>query len=151
MSLTSILGAWHTSNFFVSEVVRASIIVCVSLFKLRMLCCSSKCPFLYLCWLMSKNFKLISDFVVNSGNNSEILMVGVVGERAKRARHYQGCTNSSWCSKCIYTYVWRYVWHNSTACHVYVMWAEIGHSHFLYVPAISNVITLEMAPALKMF
>ena len=30
---------------------------------------------------------------------------------------------------------------NSSACHVYVMWAELGHLHFLYVPAVSNVIT----------
>ena len=30
---------------------------------------------------------------------------------------------------------------NSSACHVYVMWAELGHSHFLYVPAVSNVVT----------
>ena len=40
----------------------------------------------------------------------------------------------------IYMYVWRYVCHSS-ACHVYVMWAELGHSHFLYVPAVSNVVT----------
>ena len=33
------------------------------------------------------------------------------------------------------------MWHNSSACHVYVMWAELGHSHFLYVPAVSNVAT----------
>ena len=26
----------------------------------------------------------------------------LVGERAKRAGHYQGCTNSSWCGICIY-------------------------------------------------
>ena len=25
--------------------------------------------------------------------------------------------------------------------HVYVMWAELSHSHFLYVPAVSNVVT----------
>ena len=31
--------------------------------------------------------------------------------------------------------------HNSSACHVYVMWTELGHSHFLYVPGISNVVT----------
>ena len=31
--------------------------------------------------------------------------------------------------------------HNSSACHVYVMWAELGSSHFLYVPAILNVVT----------
>ena len=38
-------------------------------------------------------------------------------------------------------WVWRYVCHNSSACCVYVMWAEVGHSHFLYVPAIYNVVT----------
>ena len=38
-------------------------------------------------------------------------------------------------------YVWRYACHNSRACHVYVMWAELGHSHFLYMPAILNVVT----------
>ena len=38
-------------------------------------------------------------------------------------------------------YVWRYVCHNSSACHVYEMCAELGHSHFLYVPAVSNVVT----------
>ena len=31
---------------------------------------------------------------------------------------------------CIYIYVWRYVCHNSSACHAYVMWAELGHCHF---------------------
>ena len=31
--------------------------------------------------------------------------------------------------------------HNSSTCHAYVMWAEIGHSHFLYVPAVSNIVT----------
>ena len=41
----------------------------------------------------------------------------------------------------IYMYVWRYVKQNSSACHVYVMWAELGHSHFLYVPAVSKVAT----------
>ena len=41
----------------------------------------------------------------------------------------------------IYIYVWRYVCHISSACHAYVMWAELGHSHFLYVPAVSNVVT----------
>ena len=37
--------------------------------------------------------------------------------------------------------VWRYVCHNSSACHTYVMWEELGHSHFLYVPTVSNVVT----------
>ena len=58
----------------------------------------------------------------------------IIGERAKRARHYQGCTNSSWCGIYIYIYiyiyVWRYVCHISSACHAYVMWAELGHCHF---------------------
>ena len=31
--------------------------------------------------------------------------------------------------------------HNSSACHVYVMLAELGHSHFLYVPTFLNVVT----------
>ena len=31
--------------------------------------------------------------------------------------------------------------HNSSKCHAYAMWAELGHSHFLYVPAVSNVVT----------
>ena len=30
---------------------------------------------------------------------------------------------------------------NSSACHVYVMWAEFVQSHFLYVPAVSNLVT----------
>ena len=68
-------------------------------------------------------------------------MSSIIGERAKRARHYQGCTNSSWCGTYIYIYVWRYVCHISSACHVYVMWAELGHRHFLYVPTVSNVVT----------
>ena len=38
-------------------------------------------------------------------------------------------------------YVWRYVCHNSRTCHIYVMRAELGHSHFLYVPAVLNVVT----------
>ena len=41
----------------------------------------------------------------------------------------------------IYMYVWRYICHNISACHVYIMWAELGHSHFLYVPTVLNVVT----------
>ena len=41
----------------------------------------------------------------------------------------------------IYIYVWRYVCHISSACHAYVMWAELGHCQFLYVPAVLNVVT----------
>ena len=29
---------------------------------------------------------------------------------------------------------------NSSAFHAYVMWVELGHCHFLYVPAVSNVV-----------
>ena len=32
--------------------------------------------------------------------------------------------------------------HNSSACHTYVMWVELGHCHFLYVPAVLNVVTI---------
>ena len=38
---------------------------------------------------------------------------------------------------CYYTYIYVL----SSACHVYVMWAELGRSHFLYVSAVSNVAT----------
>ena len=38
-------------------------------------------------------------------------------------------------------YKFELVWWHNSACHVYVMWAELGHSHFLYVPAISSVVT----------
>ena len=40
--------------------------------------------------------------------------------------------------------------HNSSTCHAYVMWAELGHSNYLYVPAVSKY-PLEMAQALKIF
>ena len=40
-----------------------------------------------------------------------------------------------------YIYVWRYLCHNSSACHAYVMLAELGHCHSLYVPAVLNVVT----------
>ena len=38
-------------------------------------------------------------------------------------------------------YVWRYVCHISSACHAYVMWEELGHCQFLYMPAVLNVVT----------
>ena len=34
-----------------------------------------------------------------------VITCRLVGERAKRARHYQGCTNSSWCGTYIYIYI----------------------------------------------
>ena len=30
---------------------------------------------------------------------------------------------------------------HSSACHAYVMWAELGHCHFLYMPAVLNIVT----------
>ena len=45
------------------------------------------------------------------------------------------------CAVYIYIYVWRYVCHISSACHAYVMWAELCHCQFLYVPAVLNVVT----------
>ena len=59
----------------------------------------------------------------------------------KRARHYQ---RLSWYGICIYTCIYIYMEvrvPNSSACHAYVMWAELGHCHFLYVLAVSNVVT----------
>ena len=32
--------------------------------------------------------------------------------------------------------------HISSACHAYVKWAELGHVHFLYMPAVLNVVTI---------
>ena len=31
--------------------------------------------------------------------------------------------------------------HNSSACQAYIIWAELGQCHFLYVPAVLNVVT----------
>ena len=64
---------------------------------------------------------------------SSIATMKVIGERAKRARHYLDTRH--------YIYVWRYVCHISSACHAYVMWAELGHCQFLYMPAVLNVVT----------
>ena len=41
----------------------------------------------------------------------------------------------------IYVYVWRYECHNSSTCHAYVIWAELYHCYFLYVPDVSNIVT----------
>ena len=40
-------------------------------------------------------------------NAIEISLYLFIGERAKRATHYQGCTNSSWCGMYIYIYIAR--------------------------------------------
>ena len=36
-------------------------------------------------------------------------LMWLIGERAKRATHYQGCTNSSWCGTYIYIYIYIYI------------------------------------------
>ena len=41
----------------------------------------------------------------------------------------------------IHICVWKYVCHNSSACHAYVMWVELGNCNFLYVPAVLNIVT----------
>ena len=33
------------------------------------------------------------------------VMPRLIGKREKRARHYQGCTNSSWCGTYIYIFI----------------------------------------------
>ena len=33
------------------------------------------------------------------------------------------------------------MWHNSSTCHICVMRVQLGHGYFLYVPAVSNVVT----------
>ena len=33
------------------------------------------------------------------------------------------------------------MWHNSSGCHAYIMWAELGHCHFIYLPVVLNVVT----------
>ena len=86
---------------------------------------------------VSTYFTIMADECTDSANKEQLVLSWVdhklevhedfiglynisdIGERAKRARHYQGCTNSSWCSICVY--LWRYVCHNSSACHVYVV------------------------------
>ena len=50
----------------------------------------------------------------------------------------------------IYIYVWRYVCHNSSTCHAYIMWEELGHCHFLCVPAVINVVTTGNSTGTKM-
>ena len=52
---------------------------------------------------------------------------------------------------CVYIYVWRYICHNSSACQTYVVWPEIGHCHFLYVPAVLKVITTGNGTGTKNF
>ena len=51
---------------------------------------------------------------------------------------------------CIYIYMEVRVT-NSSACYVYVMWEELGHCHFLYVLAVSNVVTTGNGTGTKCF
>ena len=71
----------------------------------------------------------------------------VIGERAKRARHVQIRAGAVY----ICMYVWRYMCHNSSACHAYVMWVEFGHCHFLHVPTVLNVVTTRNGMGTKNF
>ena len=41
--------------------------------------------------------------------------------------------------------------HISSACHAYVMWEELGHSHYFYVPAVLNVVTTGNGTGTKNF
>ena len=41
--------------------------------------------------------------------------------------------------------------HISSACHAYVMWAELGHCHFVYVPAVLNVVATGNGTGTKIF
>ena len=65
----------------------------------------------------------------------------LVGEQAKRTRHYQGV-----CKFELVQHMYIYIWYRGTCAiivvHVmHVMWAELGHSHLLCMPAVSNVVT----------
>ena len=51
---------------------------------------------------------------------------------------------------CVRVYGGMYVCRHSSACYTYVMWDELGHCYFLYVPAISNVTTTNGARVLKL-
>ena len=71
-----------------------------------------------------------------------ICCVMIIGERSERdtIRYVQIRAGAVYV--CIYIYICMEVrLANSSAFHVYVMWAELGHSLFLYVPAVSNVVT----------
>ena len=93
------------------------------------------------CWL--------SDTVIQSSLPSSVKNIDQLSQPGHcnwRARHYQGCTNSSWCGVCVYIYVYG---GTCAACHTYVMWAELGHCHFLYVPAVLNVVTTRNSTGTK--
>ena len=58
----------------------------------------------------SSSHKIITDPLISATSDglikytSTLLFCVFIGERAKRARHYQGCTNSSLCGIYIYMY-----------------------------------------------
>ena len=46
----------------------------------------------------------------------------------------------------IHTYIYRYtrlqiICGAGNECHIYIIWVELGHSQFLCVPAVSNVVS----------
>ena len=48
-----------------------------------------------------------SEYLPRHSASANIHTLGeIFRERAKRARHYQGCTNSSWCGTYIYIYIY---------------------------------------------
>ena len=46
---------------------------------------------------------------------------------------------------------YTYTLTNTSAWYAYVMWAELDHCHFLYVPAISNVVITGNGTGTKCF
>ena len=53
---------------------------------------------------------------------------------------------------CIYIYIYMELCvKNSSTCYAYVMWVKLGHCHFLYVPAVSNVVTTGNGTGTKHF
>ena len=45
----------------------------------------------------TKHFHSVVLQQIYSSSSPREIIWRVIGERAKRARHYQGCTNSRWC------------------------------------------------------
>ena len=83
------------------------------------------------------------DWIAQIRGKRNIYITLFIGEGAQRVRH---SLSGVYKFKLVrYMYIYIYVcMHNSCACHVYdVMWVDLGHSHILYVPAVSNVVTNE--------
>ena len=62
----------------------------------------------------------------------------LIGEQAKRARCYQGCTSSIWCGIYGYRGMCAIVVAHAMQCNVGGVRSQ---PFFLYVPAVSNVVT----------